>query len=626
MSIRDSWRDPILINTVGHWAGVLLFSVTILLLVRNWRLHGIKSVKLPLIAAGLALGWNLGSLFILGWPLASPVLLATVVAASFSMLTMLPAVLLQVVNRGQHRIITGLGYGLSIAGMSLHVTELLSTNGHLHQIALLVVAVGFGGLSVAALVADCFLAAKPDRSQCVSLICLFLFTSSFVHFGYHHTSSPWAAEITWHHIGVPVALIVLLKDYRFLLLDTFSRFLVNFGLSVIYAGVLLALTVELRLWDMIRSSMFAAGGVLVALCVSLILFSQCRNAVQAWMNKVIFRRGSIATCKQAIELAASSVRSEDDLIAQSARHIAEYFRTDQFVVSDLPSSDAIQVSAEALQGANAGYAFRPEVRIPLHFSAGNNRLLYLGRRRGGQPYWSDDFLDLGQLGMVVVEQVERFRAEELKRLVDRAELKALQAQINPHFLFNALNTLYGTIDRGSTEARSMVLNLADIFRYFLQGERAYISLADELRIVEAYLQIEGLRLGNRLSSEVLATEKSRSTMIPILTVQPLVENAIKHGVTPKAGPCRVVVKAEDVAGGLRITVQDTGVGFGTKQKPPSGGIGIGLDNVRRRLVLSCGPAAELQIRTSEGGTTVSFLVPYGIANHVSSTQVSRVPA
>src|SRR3954466_14582117 len=79
MSIRDSWRDPILINTVGHWAGVLLFSVTILLLIRNWRLHGIKSVKLPLIAAGLALGWNLGSLVILGWPGVNPVWLSAVV-------------------------------------------------------------------------------------------------------------------------------------------------------------------------------------------------------------------------------------------------------------------------------------------------------------------------------------------------------------------------------------------------------------------------------------------------------------------------------------------------------------------------------------------------------------------
>lgn len=626
MSIWESWRDPILINTVGHWAGVLLFSVTILLLLRNWKLHGITRVKLPLIAAGLALGWNLGSLIVVGWPGANPVWLATLITASFSMLTLLPAVLLQVVSRGRQGFITGIGYAVSIAAMSLHVTELFSMNGTLHQAALLLVAVGFGSLSVAAFAADCVATGKPDRSQCVSLICLFLFTTSFLHFGYHHTTSPWAAEITWHHIGVPVALIVLLKDYRFLLLDTFSRFLVNFGLAVVYVGALLALTVELRLWDVIRSSMFAAGGLLVALCVSLILFSQCRNAIQGWMNKAIFRRQSLATCKQAIESTANSARSEEDLLAQAASHVAEYFRTDQFAFSDLPSSDPVQVRAEALYGAEAGQPFRPEVRIPLRFSAGGNRLLYLGRRRGGQRYWSDDFLDLGQLGMVIVEQVERFRAEELKRLVSQAELKALRAQINPHFLFNALNTLYGTIDRRSTDARALVLNLADIFRYFLQGERTYISLADELRIVEAYLQIEGLRLGDRLSSEVLASEKSRSAMIPILTVQPLVENAVKHGVAPKAGPCRVIVKAEDVSTGLRISVQDMGLGLGKTQKSSSKGIGIGLENVRRRLLLSCGPDAALEIRTNSDGTTVSFVVPYGMAEHVLASQGARMPA
>lgn len=403
------------------------------------------------------------------------------------------------------------------------------------------------------------------------------------------------------------------------------RFLVNFGLAVLYVGALLGLTVELRLWDKIQSSLFAAGGLLVALCVSLILFSQCRNSVQAWMNRIIFRRQSLDACKRAIELAAGSARTEDDLIAHSAGYIAEYFRADQFIVRDMPLSDPVQVGAEALHESEAGQSFRPEVRIPFRFSAGKNRLLYLGRRHGGQRYWSDDFLDMGRLGMAVVEQVERFRAEELKRLVNQAELRALQAQINPHFLFNALNTLYGIIDRGSTEARRMVLNLADIFRYFLQGERAYISLADELRIVEAYLQIEGLRLGDRLFSQVLANEKSRSATIPILTVQPLVENAVKHGVTPKAGPCRVIVKAEEVDAGLRISVQDTGVGFGNNRAPSSKGIGIGLENVRRRLLLSCGPDAELHVQTGEDGTIVSFIVPYRAADHMAP-HAARVPA
>src|SRR5664279_3195397 len=108
---------------------------------------------------------------------------------------------------------------------------------------------------------------------------------------------------------------------------------------------------------------------------------------------------------------------------------------------------------------------------------------------GGRRYWSEDLEDMRRLGAALVEQVERFRAEELKRLVSQAELRALQAQINPHFLFNAFNTLYGTIDRGSREARRMVLNLADIFRYFLQSHRTVIPLSEELRIVRDNLEI-----------------------------------------------------------------------------------------------------------------------------------------
>ena len=89
----------------------------------------------------------------------------------------------------------------------------------------------------------------------------------------------------------------------------------------------------------------------------------------------------------------------------------------------------------------------------------------------------------------------------MNRLVSQAELRALQSQINPHFLFNALNTLYGTIPREAAGARRMVLNLAEIFRYFLQSDKTFVPLAQEMQIVRAYLEVEQLRLGDRLSVE-----------------------------------------------------------------------------------------------------------------------------
>jgi LytS/YehU family sensor histidine kinase len=245
----------------------------------------------------------------------------------------------------------------------------------------------------------------------------------------------------------------------------------------------------------------------------------------------------------------------------------------------------------------------------MRFSSGDARLLILGARRGGRRYLSEDLEDMRVLGAVVVEQVERFRAEQLKRLATQAELRALQAQINPHFLFNALNTLYGTIDRRSFAARRLVLNLADIFRYFLQGNRTMIPLSEELQIVTAYLEIEAARLGNRLDTELDVCESVRSTLIPVLSIQPLVENAVKHGVAAKPGRGRVLVKAKETAEGLRITVEDTGLGFDQELTSHSGA-GMGLENVRRRLTLCYGPAGTLDIDSSDSGTRVAFTVPH----------------
>src|SRR3954466_6700644 len=98
----------------------------------------------------------------------------------------------------------------------------------------------------------------------------FLFTSSFLHFGYEHVRSPWAAEIAWHHIGIPVALIVLLQDYRFLLLDTFVRFLINAGLAATYLVIVLTLGRHIALLQAMQSSMFLTDIALVAACLSLI--------------------------------------------------------------------------------------------------------------------------------------------------------------------------------------------------------------------------------------------------------------------------------------------------------------------------------------------------------------------
>jgi hypothetical protein len=615
MTVHSNWHDPSLINTIGHTAGVLLFGLIIALLIRDWRTREMRQIKLSLIAATLAFGWNIGSLIVLASPNPGSRLIEIVMTASFSTLSLLPAVLLHVALQREHRPVVVAGYLVSAIAAMLHFGELFSWGEGLHQASLIVIAGGFALLS---LIVFFFKQRQKEnvirRSEWISPACLLLFTTSFLHFGYQHTNSPWSAEITWHHIGIPLVLIVLLRDYRLLLLDTFTRFVVNAGLAAIYAGAVLLLAERFRLGRLIGSNTFLGGISLVSLCLSLVLFAYLRNTLQAWVTRVVFWRQSVEDCEKAIWKLGSSVHSEEELLGEAARTVAEHFRTDRFAIVAGPGEREtvrrpILLVREQDQKGNRNRGFHVDAQIPLRFSSGDTRRLILGARHGGRRYWSDDLDDMRRLGAAIVEQVERFRAEELKHLATEAELRALRAQINPHFLFNALNTLYGTIDRRSQQARSLVLNLAEIFRYVLQGEKTLISLSEELAIIEAYLEIEVLRLGDRLKTVVSVSESARAALIPALSIQPLVENAVKHGIAAKRDQGLVCVKAEPVAAGLRVVVEDTGIGFEQSRRRSQGGMGLGLENVRRRLTLLYGSAADLQIQSSDSGTKVTLLIP-----------------
>jgi LytS/YehU family sensor histidine kinase len=205
----------------------------------------------------------------------------------------------------------------------------------------------------------------------------------------------------------------------------------------------------------------------------------------------------------------------------------------------------------------------------------------------------------------IAGKLESVRQEEMTRLVSQAELRALQSQINPHFLFNALNTLYGTIPRESSTARRMVLNLADIFRYFLQSDKTFVTLAEEMQIVKAYLEVEQSRLGDRLAVRIDVDPAALAVTIPVLSVQPLVENAIKHGVAQRTEPGFVRIAATLGADGLRVTVENSGAPLG--QSAP--GAGVGLENVRRRLAICYGAGSDLRVDFQPETAIVELHIP-----------------
>jgi LytS/YehU family sensor histidine kinase len=303
------------------------------------------------------------------------------------------------------------------------------------------------------------------------------------------------------------------------------------------------------------------------------------------------------------------------LLERAAQLIARSYGCSRFAVVWGEEAQVKELQSPALYGVLA-----PKINLlpdwtvaflPLGFSKADYCQICLGTRNGGRRFLSEDLSALQGLRAALISLVERLRREELERLAQEAELNALQAQINPHFLFNALNTLYGTIGRDSPEARKLVLNLADVCRYRLQSSQKYVTLSEEIEIVRAYLEVEALRMGDRLTAKINVDEQLNGISIPILTIQPLIENAVKHGASA-AGfvAVQLTIAASDTAR-ARIMVQDDGPGFHATPLLP--GNGIALKNIHRRLHLCYHGKSGLQFQSGEDGTKVWFNIPYRLA-------------
>ena len=190
-----------------------------------------------------------------------------------------------------------------------------------------------------------------------------------------------------------------------------------------------------------------------------------------------------------------------------------------------------------------------------------------------------------------------------------AQLAALRAQVNPHFLFNSLNSIAQLIATDPAKAEACVERLGEIYRYLLHRAHAdFVPLAEELSVAESYLEIERARFGDALTVEEQIDVRARGLLLPSLILQPLVENAVKHGISPKVGGGRVTIEAHVDDGDLRLAVRDTGVGVRDQQAMFEHG--VGLRNVRDRLLRLYGADYAPQVVSRPGdGTTVTLRIP-----------------
>lgn len=211
--------------------------------------------------------------------------------------------------------------------------------------------------------------------------------------------------------------------------------------------------------------------------------------------------------------------------------------------------------------------------------------------------------------LVAALGAERRRAErhwlEASLSAEKARLAALRYQINPHFLFNTLNSIRASLPLSERRGREMITSLSVYLRSSLDGgEVAAVPLPDELKSVREYLRIEGYRFGSRLEACFEVTPLAEAATVPEFILQPLVENAIRHGLEASAQICRIVIAADVTAGGLELKVSNTG-----KWRTPGTGGGIGLTNVRRRLELTYGTRASLCIEHPGDRVCVTLVLP-----------------
>jgi two-component system LytT family sensor kinase len=393
---------------------------------------------------------------------------------------------------------------------------------------------------------------------------------------------------------LPTAVLAAAFLAKFRYADVLLKRTLNIMLSVIVAALSLSLVPA-----------FPPGIPFVLACLIggalLVVSPGMSRTLSEFVDRRLLHRPDYRALGRAFAQESDRVGSETELFALAERRISEALGPDFVRVT--PASDV---------------AIPPGIEHVSVSTTNKNYVLTVAPSANGRSLLAEEASFLHAIGRDMGRRLEtlqfeherrerQIREQRLEHSLTDATLKALRAQVDPHFLFNTLNTIADLITSDPATAESMTERLSEFFRYTLSRyERTLATLEEELQFVRHYLEIEQVRFGERLHVELSLEADAAQEMVPALILQPLVENAIRHGLAPRPEGGTIVVSAARDGAFVRLQVADDGVGMREADR----GNGIGLQNVRERLRSLYGDAGRITIDSEAArGTCVNMWLP-----------------
>jgi two-component system, LytTR family, sensor kinase len=662
-----------LINLLGYITGSVLYAMLLVMalgrqdVASSIGMGGASSDKtdrLPLLTALLGLAWNLGSITVfvmqsLAAVRPFPVLMAT----AFTSLGFLPAVVVHSLlrtgaewrRRRTALPMTLVAYGLCATAGALHFHQAIVRGAAPSQWALRVLTIGFAALTVALLF---IVRRQSGRPRAVWVAALAVFAVSALHLSHHEGRDySWWVEVIGHHASLPLAVAILYEDYRFALADIFLKRALALVLLVAVAFGLY-LNVAAPLLERRAQGQGIGGadplpiGLLIGLWVATaLIYPWLRRSVVRFVDAWLLRRVDYEALRAEIASRISDHEAAEPMLDEICERLkASLTARDVRWIAD--DDDEAGENSKTTTGSLLPFINRSKISLRLKEPESRTTTvsvptaeppqyrLLIGELVGGRRLLSDDLDLLESVALMVARRIDAVRVihercqrdlheQEIRKLATEAELRALRAQINPHFLFNALTTIGYLIQTAPDRALDTLMRLTQLLRGVLRpSEGEFATLGEEIELIESYLDIEKARFEDRLRVMIDVPSSVRQIRIPALLIQPLVENAIKHGVSPSRAGGEVVILARlgrgevnqtfasaGAEGALQIWVRDTGVGASEQELAHGRARGIGLQNVEQRIKRHYGAAASFGIRSASGvGTTVTLGLPIYLAN------------